>query len=330
MSANFGNIISTGNNNSFNNINTGIANRNKTLVCPDSCTSKAWLWISKIILALGALLLIAGSIALAKNLLPFGASVTFISMGSIFIISALFRFVLPWIKEKFDITSYNGINGGVSISGSGIIIVNGRVLSPSNGLIEGSGTITQRESNLSTPVTTIQISGSAELFLSQGDDNTLSISAEENIIDLLEQKIDGNELILGVKPNVVFKTHRPIVYKLIVADPQKLIVSGTANVTIDRLKGASFTCDISGSGDVKIQAGEVKQQHVIISGSGDYKAANLKSQTAQINISGTGDAVIHADKSLAVSISGCGECGYYGNPSISKSIRGSGSLRKFG
>jgi hypothetical protein len=121
MSTNFGHIIVNSPNATLGNIDNSVGKR--TCV-PDCCTSKSWSWIYKIILAIGVALLIAGSITLANNLLPFGASVTFISVGSILTIAGLFKHALPWIKDKFETPGHEIHNG------SGLTIVNGRIITP--------------------------------------------------------------------------------------------------------------------------------------------------------------------------------------------------------
>lgn len=85
--------------------------------------------------------------------------------------------------------------------------------------------------------------------------------------------------------------------------------------------------EISGSGDIEMK-GVNDNVYAKISGSGDINYGGLLSQHAVCNISGSGNITVNAIQTLNVNISGSGNVYYYGNPSITTNISGSGKIVK--
>jgi putative autotransporter adhesin-like protein len=66
----------------------------------------------------------------------------------------------------------------------------------------------------------------------------------------------------------------------------------------------------------------------VLTGSGDLELAKLPVERATVEISGSGDIEVDATRTLDVRISGSGSVAYHGNPEVKKSISGSGGLIK--
>lgn len=90
---------------------------------------------------------------------------------------------------------------------------------------------------------------------------------------------------------------------------------------------SSVNGEISGSGDIEMK-GVNTNVYSKISGSGSINFGGLYSQHAVCNISGSGDITVNAQQTLSVSISGSGNVYYLGNPSINTNISGSGKVIK--
>jgi len=197
-----------------------------------------------------------------------------------------------------------------------------------------------------------------ELILIQGDQPSLTIEADEEILSELTAEVRDDKLVLGIEndwfsrlgkviSSVFSSTEYKVVYTLTCVDLDEIKISGKCNLVCDSLEvddlslrvsglgNLSFThldCDlldvvISGRGEFTA-AGRADQQQVRISGSGEYEAPHLASQSVQIVISGQGKATLSVVDSLDITISGLGQVDYYGQPKIRQVISGVGKSNR--
>jgi len=215
--------------------------------------------------------------------------------------------------------------------------------------IRGSGTLASEDRKVSD-FNKVEISGVGKLIIDQTGKESLTVSAEDNIIDRIETKVEGDTLKIRVKNQWVFWWVWPtkdIEYMLSVDDLERISISGSGEVNTEMLKSKKLNIRISGSGnadlsleveklDINISGsgkfildGTSTSQTVNISGSGDYDAKDLISSSAKITISGSGKAIIHAKDSLDIDISGSGNVKYLGSPDIDQEVSGSGKISKY-
>lgn len=214
--------------------------------------------------------------------------------------------------------------------------------------VRGSGkmaTETRTVSNFNQ----VSLQGSGDLTIRSGEQESLTIEAEDNILPLITSEVKGSRLELGFKPNTSLNHSRPIHFTLVVknltgvslegsgnitnssltTDHLDLSILGSGNMRFENLKAQALKLDLVGSGTVDA-SGEVQSQAVSIPGSGSFRANDLKSQTAHVSILGSGEADVWAEKSLDIEISGSGSVKYYGSPKITQKITGSGNIRSLG
>ncbi len=190
----------------------------------------------------------------------------------------------------------------------------------------GSGQLTT-ESRPVSGFTKVELSGTGELAIEKTGTESLSISAEDNILPLLTSEVAGDTLTLGTKPNSSIVPTKPITYSLTVKDLTGLAVSGSGSVRVSNVTTTSLSIKISGSGAIAAD-GNVNDQDLEISGSGHYLADGLTSKAVKARISGSGTASVAAADVLDVEISGSGSLTYSGNPQVTQEISGSGKLIK--
>ena len=197
----------------------------------------------------------------------------------------------------------------------------------------------------------VELRGSGDVTVTQGDTEGLVIEAEDNLLPLLDSTVDAEgTLHLGFKNHTgSIESKKGVVYKLAVktldkvavegsgtvhaasleADHLDLSLPGSGEITVDHLKAAKTKTSIEGSGTVKL-AGEVHGQNITIDGSGEYLAKDLKTDDAAVAINGSGECKVSPGASLTVAINGSGEVGYYGSPSVKKTVHGSGEVSALG
>lgn len=180
----------------------------------------------------------------------------------------------------------------------------------------------------------INLSGFANVYLTQGNAAAFKITGESNIINYIRARVEGDRLIIGTKNNVNLNTHEPVNIYITTPNIERITVSGAGDVISQnkwdldkrielhtsgagKIKAEMNSPDVeirvSGAGDV-ILSGETKDLNVRVSGAGKVKAENFKSENAEAHVSGAGDANIYASVYLNAHVSGAGKINYWGNP----------------
>lgn len=189
----------------------------------------------------------------------------------------------------------------------------------------------------------ITLSIAADVYIEQGAEQKVEVTAQENIIDNIERDVQGNiwnidfekcafdftdvrititvpdlESVRISSSGNVFGTGQ---WNLNLLD---LLISGSGDIDMD-LDAVSIDATISGSGDMSL-TGQTQTLDVLTSGSGDFEGFGLVAQTADLTISGSGDIECQVTDAMDVTISGSGDVFYKGNPTIDVTISGSGEL----
>ncbi len=217
------------------------------------------------------------------------------------------------------------------------------------GSIVGSGVIVQEARPVSS-FSRIDFGGIGNLYVELGDTESLTIEAEDNLLQYLETDVIGDRLEIHITPNKNIQPKEQINYYLTVVSLDSVELSGLGDIQLPTLEATDFTLEISGAGNIsiasleaksldvtlsglgslRIDGGTVSDQRVEISGSGSYDARDLENQQAAITVSGLGSAVVQVSDSLEADISGSGNVNYYGSPTVTSQISGLGSLNRRG
>src|SRR5947208_2074317 len=108
----------------------------------------------------------------------------------------------------------------------------------------GSGSITS-ESRTVHGVTEIDLSGSGHLVVEQTGSDSLTITAEDNILPLLTSDVTNGRLELGTKRYASIFATKPIEYRLTVKDLTNLMVSGSGKAEFAQLKSTDLAVNLS-------------------------------------------------------------------------------------
>jgi len=215
----------------------------------------------------------------------------------------------------------------------------------------GSGELTTQTRDVSG-FDRVQIDGAGELIIIQGENESLEIRAEDNIIGELTSDVRDTTLVLGYRDNFLRNTIIPterITYTLNVMDLSEVTINGAADMEIDSLETGSLSLVINGAGQVTIDqlmadnlsvqisgtttmeiAGQVTTQSIMIDGAGNFRGGDLETNTTTIEINGLGNATVWANETLDISIDGGGNLRYYGSPNVTQDVNGFGDIDNLG
>lgn len=214
--------------------------------------------------------------------------------------------------------------------------------------VEGSGQVAKTPRRASGfKSLAIEVPGQVEIV--QGSFEGVSIETDDNIAPLIETVVERDELKIRLfKRSTALK---PTLLKITVnvRNLEKVAISGSGKLMIDKLQTPSLETHISGSGDMRIAAltadalaisisgsgdfsasGRADSVRASIAGSGDLKLANLAAKAVKISIAGSGNAKVWASQTLDVSVAGSGDVDYYGDAAVTQSVAGSGRIKRLG
>jgi hypothetical protein len=218
------------------------------------------------------------------------------------------------------------------------------------GTVRGSGSVSQEERPV-THFSSVTLATLGNLYIEVGDQEALSIEAEDNLLPYFEATVSGEMLTIKARDGVNLAPTAPVNFYLTVTEINSLVLAGSGNIEAPALQADEFSVDLSGSGDIEIagvtadslevqisgtgtlraSGGRVEQQTVAISGSGKYEARDLQSNKADVTISGSGSMTINVRQNLEVSISGSGSVRYVGSPTLDKmTVSGTGTIEQIG
>jgi len=212
------------------------------------------------------------------------------------------------------------------------------------GLVRGSGDIETEERDVSG-FDEVYLSGVGNLIITQGDEESLTIETDDNIIPLIKTDVFGNRLNISFRRGYNFMPTVKIKYYLTVIDLDKISLSGAGDIDCEGFSTDKLEFEISGAGDIDFNinaesvettsagagdinlAGKVDSQEIDISGVGKYDAEELESRECSISLSGAGSVTVNTSEELDISISGVGNVYYAGDPHITQDISGLGRVK---
>ncbi len=215
----------------------------------------------------------------------------------------------------------------------------------------GSGRVAT-ETRAAAGFEAVTVAGAMKVEIRQGDKEGLTITADDNILPLIEAVVEstsrGATLVIRSKRGESYRTRNEV---RVVVDAMKitglaamgsgdlvvpalntprlaLSIGGSGSARLAKLATEALDVRIAGSGDVQAE-GSARALKLNIAGSGDASLSGVAADDVTVSIAGSGDASVTANKALSVSIAGSGDVTYHGNPpALKTSIAGSGRVNR--
>jgi hypothetical protein len=217
-------------------------------------------------------------------------------------------------------------------------------------VVRGSGIVISESRDVSG-FDRVQLDGLGELTITQGNTETLTIEAEDNILPRITTEVRNGTLVIGFGEDwetSVIPT-KTIKFTMTVDDLTGLIINGAANADLPSLNTDQLNLEINGVGKINIAnltsgelilkgsggadfglSGTVTSQKIDVDGAANIQAGDLQSQNVEITINGLGNATLWVTDSLDATINGAGTIEYYGSPTVNPSITGAGNINSLG
>jgi hypothetical protein len=193
----------------------------------------------------------------------------------------------------------------------------------------------------------IEISGAFEVFLYQGNTESLVVEAGTNIIDKIITEVRGNTLQVHTEKGCC-KNAGPMAIYLTFVDLKLMDISGACEMTNEgtlrledlemELSGASeinfsmdldkLEMDLSGASEIEFD-GSCGQVYIDASGASEIKAFNFEVASMYIDASGASDCKVFVTDELQVDASGATSVRYKGNPKVTADKSGASSIKPY-
>jgi hypothetical protein len=215
--------------------------------------------------------------------------------------------------------------------------------------IEGNGNLKKEKREVGS-FTGVASAGSWDVMVAYGENNSIQVEGDENLLEYIETKVEGGSLNIRARKNVNLRSKNKITVYISLTRITDISLSGSGNIIGDGKFGNEGTSHfkVSGSGNIKLSFDKVKEVETSISGSGNIRlsgtahsvkahvsgsgntdCSELVCDDASAGISGSGNVKVNANKSIEARIAGSGNVYYKGSANdIQRHIAGSGHVIK--
>lgn len=183
-----------------------------------------------------------------------------------------------------------------------ILLIVVAMSSACSGVTTGSGEVVTQEMDL-TGFDKLDIRQGFNVEVSQGDEFSVLVRVNENLVEYLQVEVLGDTLKIGLEQNRVYAN-----------------ATLQAEVTMPTLTGL----DVSGGTDVTV-SGTGEDIAVDASGGSDADLASFQVVDANIDASGGSDVTVNASGTLNVDASGGSQVYYLGSPTMGQIETSGGS-----
>jgi hypothetical protein len=196
--------------------------------------------------------------------------------------------------------------------------------------VHGNGKVVTKERRIDS-FNGIRVSTGIDVYLKQGNSETISVEADDNIQEYILTEVRGG--VLNVFTEVSIRdAERKRVYVTMkevtsIKTSSAGDVSGESPIKCDRLELSASSAgsikldvtandiklNISSSGDITLN-GDAALLEADLSSAGSLRAYDLNVKEADVSVSSAGDANINVSERLTARASSAGDINYRGNP----------------
>lgn len=189
----------------------------------------------------------------------------------------------------------------------------------------GSGQVATETREVSG-FTRIRFESVGVLNITQTGEESLTVSADDNVLPYITTRVHGGTLDIGMEGHVTINPKSKIIFTLTVKSLEEIDLSGAASIHATDINTDTLDVRFSGAGKMEL-TGSARTQTVMVSGAGGYEAKDFKTRETRVKITGAGYAHVYADETLDATVTGVGKVTYYGSAEVRPRVTGIGSIK---
>jgi len=233
------------------------------------------------------------------------------------------------------------------------------------GGVAGNGNVVKETRTMNGSFDAIQASEGLNVYLTQSDNESIVVEADENLQDLIITEVINNVLKIHTKQSIGSATSKKVMVNFknvsriisdsgcdvystntITAENLKLESSSGSDMTLN-VNASNINCSASSSSDLELDVntsviechsssgsdikltGKATKLIAEASSGSDIEADNLFTESSEAIASSGSDITVNTSKELIAKANSGGGISYYGNPEkVEKNDSGSGSVKK--
>lgn len=194
----------------------------------------------------------------------------------------------------------------------------------------------------------LSVQGVFNLYLSQGNKESMRIEADEETMEKIITKNVGNKLIIELEEGFELFDREEINIYVTIKDLESFEFEGVGNIKTEevlRLEDLELKGDGVGNTKLELEADRIDAEFNIVgnvtlsgkvetidlnnNGLGNVDASNLKAQYLTLNSNGIGNVEVYSEKEISITANGIGKVTYDGNAEVKNMNRsGIGKVEK--
>jgi hypothetical protein len=195
-------------------------------------------------------------------------------------------------------------------------------------VITGSGRVVS-ESRPVSGFSAIAVSLPARVVIVQSGTESLSVTAEDNILPLVQTEVVGGRLVIGLASPASISATRGILVEVQARAIAAVDADDASRVEFGGLQADRLSVHASGASEV-MGSGAARELRLDVSGAVRCQLAGIATRTASATVSGTSYALLRVADSLVATASGLSVVEYYGDPVVVSNVSGVSAVRRLG
>jgi len=158
--------------------------------------------------------------------------------------------------------------------------------------VSGSGNIVEEARNVHG-YSQVVFAAPGKLAIEQNGQEGLVIEGDDNLLDYIQTRVQGNVLFIEIKPDLIqLHPSRSIHYSLDVDELTNVTLSGSGDIRADELIASNLDFDLNSSGRILIDDIKSQATRLELNGSGVYQLGNLATGQLTASLNGSGYMLI--------------------------------------
>lgn len=179
----------------------------------------------------------------------------------------------------------------------------------------------------------VEFSVPADISYSAGE-CALNITTAQNVLDKLDVRVDGDVLVVGLKPGVA-RLKNVKTFDVVLSSPElrSVGIDGAASFKAGTgvLSSEDFYIEVNGAGDISLASLRAADVGIEINGAGNVTVAGVDCTDIDIEINGASSCTVSGKaESAAAEINGAGDIDLSGldTRELDSSVNGIGSIKR--
>lgn len=212
--------------------------------------------------------------------------------------------------------------------------------------VRGNGNVETVDRVLNEDFTEIKVSRGMDVYLTQSDEVSLSVEADENLHDIIVTEVEDGVLRITTEENISYSKSKKVMLSFkdiskitatsgsdvyatntIIVDNLELSTTSGSDMELD-VNAQVVDCSSTSGSDLRVSGTTNKLFASATSGS-DIKAGNLKAKVSEVRATSGSDVTVNTSEELYAKATSGADIKYYGNPEkVTKKDGVSGSVRR--